>query len=496
MNPKTTCPASWKGGLRNPLLWLLLAALALRLVCFLNSQNYSYDAVTRTLLAERWVQEPRLLPQPGLPSQYGPLPVWMMGLALKVWPNLDLAPRVVSLVLGTLAIIPFYYLAELLLGPSAAFIAGLLFACYSLHIRASVIASSEAVFSFFLLWSVYLLFYFRTNRRPLRLAGAALCLSLGALCRYTALIYLPIFLLLLWERDHPGRSLKVAAGFLTLALILPLVWLGLNYMAFGQALRPISTILGEHVRLAGSLQGWGSRIYAVLFWPAVAVLSLSPQVVGLAVIGAGRTFRRRCRWELLALALWPYLCLTVWAVSGRMFLLARFVTDSGLFILLLAAWGVETETLQSFREKYPNFRYWLTGSVFLWTLIILPAGASLQPHWVGEKLAAVSPISRLEPGQEEALERLSDLPPFSKVLVDHDAQWHELEIAFYAPSDIILDKRRYSQKDLLLKLSRQHFDYLLFFPAGYLRRIIDTPGLQNFKLQWDYSGYRLYQVAK
>jgi len=142
------------------LAYLLLLGFVIRLIVFFYAKNYNGDAVLRTLLGERWLQDPTFVTHATHSTWvFAPLHFYLIGLALSIWDNLLHSPRLVSLVLGSLAIIPFYKLTAELFSRKAAGYATLAFCFYTLHVRFSAVTTSEATYSFLALFS--LLFFFR-----------------------------------------------------------------------------------------------------------------------------------------------------------------------------------------------------------------------------------------------------------------------------------------------------------------------------------------------
>jgi len=471
-------PASSK--LSRSLYWGLALWLSLRVAAFLLSRNYSYDAVTRTWLAQEWLRQPKFVyyASGSLTPRYGPLPIYLMGLALKFLPDADLAPRLVSLIFGCLALIPLYQLTRRLFGSQAAGLSLLFGAGYSLHIRAAGIASSEAVFCFFLLWACSSALKYRQEGCWSAFFLSALAANLAAMCRYNGWLYIPLLVLLILP-----RGMLLAAIFLLLESLFPLVWMFENWRRFGQALYPIQAILAEHRALSPG--GVGVRLYNAIFWPAVLGLSLSPGVAWLFCCGVWRLKRwQREAWWLLAAAAFPlsiYFFRSV--ILGDFFPLARFVTDTGLLLIPFAAY---------YAAHYaPGLARILAVSVVFWLFCLIFLSRTPALGVVATKLDAVSPISRLEPGQEKIVAYLRRHPPRrGKVLIDHNTRWNELEIIFYSglPKEAFIQEIRQGKA----LLAKGEIAYLILLPDGLLSRSLYFAPSGSPLV--DQGGFCLYEV--
>lgn len=485
---------------------LLLLWLILRGGSFGLSQNYSFDAVTRTTIAKTWLNEPSIIPlgRGGYPTQYAPLPIYLMGLSLVIWNQPLFAPRLLCLIFGCLTLLPFYYLVKLEFDRRNALYAGLFLACFSLHIKSSVVASSEAIFCFFLLCGVYYVYKFKHEKLTKWLILAALFMNLAAMSRYTGLFYIPLLSLLLIDTTRLKSSLRRAALFILLCLILPGLWLWLHHKAFGQALYPFKYILAEHAGVISRFRDTGGRLYYLIFWPTVVILSLTPVVAGLSLLGMWDRLRQKKHLGFLLLVLGPYILFMYRAVIvGNFFLMPRFVIDSSIFILPFAVIGMDklqTRLPPPWQKRLPKI---ITGSAIAWLalVVILSHGKATT---LTEKMRAVSPLSQLEPVQERIVSYLAQRKPGGKIIIDHNPTWGELEIMFYSGlpherfitditlSQIFSDNLKESQISYLILLPRGRLSQNL--PHKQLKAFIRKYGIEARQL-FKESGYRLYMLS-
>ncbi len=482
------------------LLWLLVRGISFGL-----SHNYSFDAVSRTTIAEGWLKEPRLIPYGPrqAPTQYAPLPIYLMGLSLYLVNQPHLSPRLVSLLFGCFTLLPLYLLLKLEFDRRTALWAALFGAFFSLHIKSSVVAGSEAIFCFFLLCGVYQTFKFKRHRQQANLILAAVFINLAVMSRYTGLIYIPLLGLLILDRSQLKTSLKSVVLFSAMSLLFFAGWLWLHYNLMGDALYPLKYILSEHIKVTGQFRGMEKRLYYFVFWPIVITLSLTPFIAGLSVMGMLDSLREKKHLGFLCLIIGPYLFFMYRSVVlGNFFLMPRFVIDSSIFLLPFAVIGMEKlqpSLPQPWRGHLPKL---LIGSSILWLLLLAVLSHSkLTP--LAEKMRAVSPLSLLEPGQTRTAAFLKNRPSRQKIILDHNPTWGELELMFYAslPKEHFITNIRRT-RDLIDYLKRNNPEYLILLPQGQLSQGLDQLKLQliakkcglKIRLIFNEGGYRLYQL--
>lgn len=291
------------------LLGLLIAAVLLpRLWVMPVNENFYGDAVARTELAERWAREPHLMTSYADGAyQFGPLHLYLVGAALKVVPDKALAGRLVSLLFGVLAVVPLFSLTRRLFGWRAGVWTCLAFSVWGMHVQMSTTAASEALSLFLMLWVFALFAEGLDENRMGPLFGAAVVLNLACATRYDAWMFIPLLTvgLVLWGEDRIA-ALTRAVGFGLVCLPFPLLWMQGNELAHGDPFFPIRAVDQFH---AGWVQegiarvgAWRYRLESLGFWPGVALLTLSPGVAVLGMVGMKRAWRERpdTRWLVLA----------------------------------------------------------------------------------------------------------------------------------------------------------------------------------------------------
>jgi 4-amino-4-deoxy-L-arabinose transferase-like glycosyltransferase len=336
-------------GTRWLLLLLLAAALLPRLLLMPFNENFYGDAVARTELAERWAREPHLITSYGDGAyQFGPLHLYAVGAALKAVPDKALAGRLVSLLFGVLSVVPLFLLTRRLFGWRAGVWTSLAFSVWGMHLQMSTTAASEALSLFFMLWVFALIAEGLDENRLGPLFGAAVMLNLACATRYDAWMFMPLLsvALLFWGEDRVAAFTR-AVGFGLLCLPFPLLWMQGNEMAHGDPFYPIHVVDRFHADWTreglARVGAWRYRLENLGFWPGVALLTLSPGVAVLGMVGMGRSWRARpdTRWLVLA-ALVPAAYFTFRAVVLLDFQpLGRFTVTELALLLPFVAPGLE-----------------------------------------------------------------------------------------------------------------------------------------------------------
>jgi 4-amino-4-deoxy-L-arabinose transferase-like glycosyltransferase len=458
------------------LVGLLALCFLIRLAAFLGSKNFAYDAVSRTAIAEEWSKDPFFIPsrQQNFSPQYSPLPIYLYGLGLKLVYNPQIVPRLISLFWGTLSLIPFYFLMEILYNSRRAQIASLFFCIYTLSVKSAVVVSSESVFCFFLLMAVWQLYAYKSHSKKLSLLLGIVFVNLTAMSRYNGWLYIPLLSLLLPEnlgkisRREIGEVIVLIVG----SLIFPLIWMISCWRVYGDFLYPIHFILMDHLRVIARVgPAWFSRtnqLYLLFFWPGVLIFSLTPPVALLAVMGIKKANKIRWGWHPFILAIVPlaFILFRV-LISGTFFPMARFFTDSNIFLLGYAALGYEG--IENFCQKknkhcYPIF---LGGLIIFSFLALVVVGLAEVPR-ISAKVSSVSPLVRLEFTQEQIVSYLEKhLTEKDKVVLDRYRDWSELEIVFYSGHPRSHFFTRWHRMSRLLNWIREMKPrYLITGPSG------------------------------
>ena len=432
---------------------LLVLVLLVRGLVYPVNEYLSGDAVSRVELAERWAKSPHVIRSFGDgAAQYGPLQLYLVGVTLK-WIPREEAAKLVNLVFGVLTVIPIFMLTRRYFGVRAATWACLGLSVWSLHIQLSTTGGSEAL-ALFLMWTA-LAFFAGGLARPsvLPFAASAVAMNLAAATRYDAWMYIPLLGVmpaLMW------RDLRAGAGwgalFVLLCLPYPLFWMAGNAAAHGNAFYPFTYINDFHrMWVASETHAWGAlwfRLQGLGFWPAIALITLSPGVAILGAIGMFTAVRTALFIDFVPLARF-----TVLQVS----LLLPFIA---LGVSRLPEWLAAPARQRALRA---------TVALAVLTPVALGAYAEFVPHSSAEVVESVGPTSTNRPSLMAAAHYVRDtvVRAHASVALDEDATYQDIQLGFYGRVDettvLRLRWRQFREQ-----FERHPTDFVVLFARGRL----------------------------
>jgi 4-amino-4-deoxy-L-arabinose transferase-like glycosyltransferase len=425
---------------RRLVLLLLGFALVPRLVLFPFNENLYGDAISRTEFAERWLRQPHLITAFGDgASQYGPLHLYLIGLALTVFDRAD-AGRVVALVFGVLTVVPLFALTRRMFDVHAAAVACVALSLWGLHLQFSTTAASEALALF--LMAVVFACYARaldTNRLP-ALACAAVALNLACAVRYDAWMFIPLLAVVpfvVWRGTKLSRART--ALFFVWCLPFPMFWMWGNDVHHGDPLFAFRYIDEFHRGwIASASGGWRElwmRAQGIGFWPAIALFSLTPGVAGLGLFGMVTAWRTRpdTRW-VVACAFVPiayYAFRTT--VLFNFVPLSRFIATELTLILPFVVPGY-----RALVDRAGPIRAWQVARVSVVLLVVMPLALGVytfrRDGGAHDVLRPLSPTSTNRRSVMQAARFIEREVADSggTVALDHDATYLDLQVGFFA----------------------------------------------------------------
>ena len=480
--------------------WSLLFACALvllpRLAVFPWSENLYGDAVVRTELAQRWLQNPHWIAHMDDGAfQYGPLHVYLVAGALALGIDREDAGRWVSLLFGVLSVLPLWSLSRRVGGVQGAWWATAGLALWGMHIQMSTTAGSESVGLFFVLWSLALLAEGLDENRFPALFGSALVLNLACAVRYDCWLLIPLIcvLLLLGDRDRVAAVTR-SVCYALLAIPFVAAWMQGNERAKGDPFAPIRYIESFHQAwVADGVARWtslGYRAQNLLFWPAVALLTLSPLIAWFGMRGLVRVWRQRRedRW-LVWVVLVPTAYFTFRSVVLLNFVpLARFaVSQVALLLPFVGAGYLATVEGKSATAR----RAWAGAALGLAVLLPVVIGILTvnRDDQVATSLRPVSPVSTNPPPVMKVARWLKAevAPVGGAAALDVDPQYWDLQIAFFSGlPDTRISRMRW---DIFRKqLAEQRPEVLVRREGGALEKEPDFL-LQGDTISFDGDGW-------
>lgn len=487
----------------------LLLALIVRLLVFPINEHVYGDAIARTELAEQWARAPHVISAFGNGAyQFGPLHLYLVGAALT-WFDRDIASRLVSLIFGLLTIVPVFALTRHYFGGTSALLAAFGMAVWGLHVQVSTTGGSEAL-SLFLMWTAFAWFA-RAIYRPhiVPIACAALALNLAAATRYDAWMYIPpLAVAPAWLVRDRRAGVRTSLLFLLFCLPFPIYWLAGNAIAHGDAFYPLDYIDDFHASWAATERAtmWRDvwlRLQGLGFWPAMAVVTLTPGVALLGLIGMVSAWRIRplARWLVVA-AVAPAAYYTARTTLFADFVpLARFTIVQVSLLLPFVGSG-----LAWVAGEYGATvtRHVLRTSLAL--ALLLPIGLGIytwrSEGWVATVLEPLSPVTTNPRALMAAAAFLREEAAASSrsVALDVDERYGDLTIGFYArlPPETTI-RLRWPGRDALLL--RRPADLLVVFDRGRLRTAEQVRdggdllhlGTTTYRVRWRSAPVRIFE---
>ena len=286
--------------------WAALTGALLRLAAFPFAEDLQGDAPVRSDIAQAWARAPGIWWSYPHVLQFGPLPVHLEGMLIRLGIPGLVGARLVPLALGIGGLLLIARVARQLGGSDVAAFATWALALSPLHLQASTTCTSEAIFLFFVLVTTEGI-----------LCNRIWLMALGAFCasttRYDAWLWLPIVgALLAWRGRFSIRSL-LAAATLTLG---PVSILIANFLEGGHPFAPLEHISRDHVHLATEYAAsWNPllwRLGNLAFWPLALLAALTP----LFAILAMRALSRRPSTDALFIVAIALVPVAIYALRG------------------------------------------------------------------------------------------------------------------------------------------------------------------------------------
>ncbi len=217
------------------LLLLFLLALCVRLVFLSLSDNYfNGDSGARLYKSYFWAFKPKLFSG----FDWLPMQFYMLGSIIWITGDVVWSPRVFTLLLGALSVVPFYFLVQHIWGTFNAGLSSIFFALRPIHIKLSVITMSEVPFLFLMIMAAFYFFKYMkdtSSRRNMYLT--VFYLSCAGMMRMEAWVYSALFTIVLFIN---GNSLTTVAKFLSRISIVPLFVIILSWLSTGDPFRSIN----------------------------------------------------------------------------------------------------------------------------------------------------------------------------------------------------------------------------------------------------------------
>ncbi|KPJ61454.1 MAG: hypothetical protein AMJ46_01855 [Latescibacteria bacterium DG_63] len=314
------------------LIFLLLLTACVRLLICVVTINEPGDADARLVAAAEWALQPHLI----YSGIWLPFHYYAMGTLMFVIGDPLTAGKVLSFVTGTLTIIPFFFLTELLFDRRTAVVAGVFLAIYGNHVALSATTLAEAPFGLLSVWAIY--HFFRgmsvDRNQKTHFTWSAFLLALAGGFRQEAWQLTGILSILLF---FSRMTRKFAIPFALLGLSTFFLWTLGNTLAN----KGVSYSLLAIARLKQIQALYFGRgvLHNLVKWVWIFVRSPGPIISLFALLGLHSAAKSRNRSAILALIaallLGPFVILSV--VRPEWIPVHRYTFLFGILILPFAA---------------------------------------------------------------------------------------------------------------------------------------------------------------
>ncbi len=406
--------------------WMIVLAITAlpRLVLLFLNENYFGDAVVRSEFGGRWAAHPRFIGSfaQGV-WQFGPLHIYLIGIATKLWGAREHVGRVVSFIVGVATVVPLSLLTRRLFGERAALWAAFGFACWGMQLQFSTTAGSEALGIFLVVCVVNAFSRAVLEGHRGSLFAAAFWLNLACATRYDAWLWIPMLCGVLALR----RQWRWAFVFGALCCAFPLGWMYGNAGDLGNPLYPFKFIDDFHRNWFPDGDAyWGVasyRLQNLVFWPAVAVVTLTPLFAAASFVGLVRSWKARpeLRW-LVVLIVLPTVIFTLRSTLLASFVpLARFTVKEVVLLLPFAGWLL---------AEWKWARIPAAATAIVIPLVLAVFCFHREGKWE-DTLRPISPTSTQPRAVMEVARQVQQWK--EPLLLDSDPRWyHDVTIGFFS----------------------------------------------------------------
>ncbi|PCJ78148.1 MAG: hypothetical protein COA57_16285 [Flavobacteriales bacterium] len=232
-------------------LWLLFfAALTVKIILLPFAQTVDCDAVSRIFLSLQWLENPHWITN----SVWGPFHFYLNGIALWLYKDHIITPKLVNILFSCASIFPFYHFTKREFDAKGAFFATVLLVISPVLFRNSFQALAGTPFLFFVILSMNWISKSLSENKISFALLSGLAITIAAGFRYEAWLLMALFfVVVLWR-----KSWKSAFVFALLASVFPFIWTWHTWQETGHLLHPYAPILNaaEPANQNLDFEGW------------------------------------------------------------------------------------------------------------------------------------------------------------------------------------------------------------------------------------------------
>ncbi|PYQ14095.1 MAG: hypothetical protein DMH00_02620 [Acidobacteria bacterium] len=373
---------------RRRILFVTTAALALRVVFLVLSDNNDGDAFARVLLSRQVVEQGTWLPTDvWLPGHFWILSFpCLLGLGSQLW------LRLFTALIGALSVAAFYGLCRKLFGTRPALACAWLLAFNPLHLRLSIVTVSEVDFLLLVTVAVWAYLEFLPSGSLRWLAVGVLFLNLACGMRQEGWLFIAALPLGTWlaglgmPPNEGSVALRRPLVFATGSSLFVLGWMVFSWVTYGDP-QHMATLTRETNMTDQAYQS-AALWYRLAFWPGVLLASLGP----VAAWEAMRGFRRPWNPNHRFFAAFFVAIVSIYYVQN---LRSAMITQAryGLLLVWLLLLVLGGKLAEPTRGLNLGNRLVTTAIIWLGVILILAEGPF---GVVSSKCRSVSPLPRFD----------------------------------------------------------------------------------------------------
>jgi hypothetical protein len=270
---------------------LILATIVLQLLLYvMGYYAFSADDFGRPLSAAFWLRNPSIhLGMDGWLGLAGsgwlPFSDYLLAAGLAIHPDLFVTPRVVNLIVSSLAVIAVYLLGRELFGRPVGLVTAFLFTFQPWHVWLGMSGMSSDLPSVVLipLFGMFLIRWLRTDEST-ALVAAGGCLAIANGFRYENWLFAGVFSVVVvligaarWRhRALTRRFVLSAVAAVALVNALPVAWMAASYVVFGD---PLPAMSGINAFMVPFLASQTARVETQMGIPLMAAGSFPFELV-------------------------------------------------------------------------------------------------------------------------------------------------------------------------------------------------------------------------
>jgi hypothetical protein len=489
---------------------LVIVGALLRVASYLYSDNAGGDAWARVALTAQWLRHPGFKV---VFDAYPPGHFWLIALLHLLVPDITVASRLLSLILGIASLPIIFKLTMTVYGPQSALLALAVFSFYSLHIGYSSTSSSEVCYLFFLLVAFLYFFDGLKSGDPWKLAISGVALSAAELIRLEAwAIFFGMALLLLIDSyreagvlDGMKAVLRPGLVFLACGAVAPAIMMISSWLAFRN---PLQVLTLHDTLVTESLKARPVPLtHQLAVIPLTLLITLSPPAFLASIYGLVKSFPARVTSGFAALTVFFVLVQNLEILRGRLLAMPRYSLTAGAMLAVLSGYGLSRFCAALAPRKLRS------AYVALIVLLLLNLGviliASEVPSRWSEKVSTISPRLRYTQHIAEVASFLrANVGPNDSVVID-DYGVESNIVGAAAGLPLVADDRTYiagrrNSLTVLQYISAEHPRWLVYADRGKLRSSLPLPpgcsGVQEmngvrFRCAFAGSIYRVFELS-